>query len=292
LSGFAHRLAGLFHYRHVDYVFIQREASPIGPPIFEWLYAKLLRKKIIYDFDDAIWIPNTTEGNKLAGYVKCYWKVKWICKWAYKVSVGNEFLAAYARRYNKNVVYNPTCVDMENRYNKVAALNHHPPVIGWTGSHSTIQFLAEGIPALQKLEQKETFRFVAICDRKPEFSLRSLEFSKWNTHTEIDDLTRLDIGIMPLKTDAWSEGKCGFKLIQYMSLGIPALASPVGVNSQIIDHGINGYLCHTDEDWVTYLSELLHNTEKRLAFGRHGREKMQKEFSVQSNAANFLSLFS
>jgi glycosyltransferase involved in cell wall biosynthesis len=181
---------------------------------------------------------------------------------------------------------------MEARYNAMAGQTSEPPVVGWTGSHSTIQFLAEGIPALQKLEKKETLRFLTICDQKPKFNLRSLEYKPWSPSTEIDDLLQMDIGIMPLKADHWSEGKCGFKLIQYLALGIPAVASPVGVNKKIIEHGVNGYLCSTDEEWVKYLTELLHDKEKRKAFGKRGRQKMLDEFSIQSNASNFLSLFS
>jgi glycosyltransferase involved in cell wall biosynthesis len=97
---------------------------------------------------------------------------------------------------------------------------------------------------------------------------------------------------MPLKDDAWSEGKCGFKIIQYLALGIPAVASPVGVNKKIVDHGINGYLCRTDDEWVQYLSELLQDAEKRKAFGKNGRQKIEQAYSVQANANNFLSLFS
>lgn len=293
LKGFLKRFyILLFRAVNYQYIFIHREAAPLGPPFFEWFIAKVLRKKIIYDFDDAIWIPNVTESNKLARLLKCFWKVKWICRWSYKVSAGNEYLANYALQYNRNVVYNPTCVDTESKYNTIAPQQRYPVVIGWTGSHSTIQFLAEGIPALQELEKKEKFKFLTICDKKPPFNLLSLEFKPWNSQTEIADLLQMNIGIMPLKTDAWSEGKCGFKLIQYMALGIPALASPVGVNKKIIEHGENGYLCATDEEWVKYLMELLNDEKKRAEFGQKGRAKILKEYSIASNSANFLSLFS
>src|SRR4051812_13494765 len=122
----------LFVAPRYQYIFIHREASPLGPPIFEWWLAKVLRKKIIYDFDDAIWIPNVSESNKIARFVKCFWKVKWICRWSYKISAGNEFLASYGKQYNNNVVYNPPCVDTDNKYNIVAKQESLPAVIGWT----------------------------------------------------------------------------------------------------------------------------------------------------------------
>lgn len=292
MTGFLHRFIGLLRYMHMDYVFVQREASPVGPPVFEWCYAKLLRKKLIYDFDDAIWLNNVTESNKAAGYIKCYWKVKQICKWAHKVSVGNEFLGSYAKQFNRNVVYNPTCVDTENRYNKIANQRTSNITIGWTGSHSTLQFLEQAVPALQQLEQTYSFRFLVICDKAPQFKLRSLEFIPWKKETEIEDLLQINIGIMPSKNDAWNEGKCGFKIIQYLSLGIPAVASPVGVNKRIIDHGSNGFICATEEDWVQSLSQLLQDENMRIALGEAGRKKMKEEYSVASNATNFLSLFS
>lgn len=282
----------LFKSAKFDYVFIHREAAPLGPPIFEWWLAKIKGKKIIYDFDDAIWIPNVTEGNQIARFAKCFWKVKWICKWSYRVSAGNDFLASFAKQYNKNVVLNPTCVDTENKYNVPASQHNNPVVIGWTGSHSTIQFLAVGIPAIKKLEALHQFRFLIICDKRPEFDIKSLEFKPWNKQTEMEDLSQIDIGIMPLKEDAWSEGKCGFKLIQYMALGIPAVASPVGVNKEIIDEGGNGFLCQTDEEWINRLTELLKDHQKRIDFGKKGREKIVKKYSIASNTTNFLSLFS
>lgn len=293
LSGFFRRAYTVFFKAGgFSYVFIHREAAPLGPPLFEWWLAKVLRKKIIYDFDDAIWIPNLTESNRSARFAKCFWKVKYICKWSDKVSAGNHFLADYARKYNPNVVYNPTCVDTQHRYNVTAVQEQSPVVIGWTGSHSTIQFLAEGIPALQKLEKTHSFQLLIICDQKPDFALKSLRFIPWNAATEIEDLAKINIGIMPLKDDDWSEGKCGFKIIQYLALGIPAIASPAGVNKQIIDNGVNGYICRTEEEWVLHLTELLQDSEKRKAFGREGRKKIEQAYSLQANASNFLSLFS
>lgn len=292
VRGFLRRIFFLFKAKKFDFIFLQREMAPIGPPVLEWFFVKILKVKIIYDFDDAIWIPNVTEGNQIARFAKCFWKVKWICKWSYRVSTGNEFLAKFAKQYNKNVVINPTCVDTENKYNLPASQHNNPVVIGWTGSHSTIQFLAVGIPAIQKLEALHQFRFLTICDKIPEFDVKSLEFKPWNKQTEIEDLSQINIGIMPLKADAWSEGKCGFKLIQYMALGIPAVASPVGVNKEIIDEGINGYLCKTEEEWIERLTELLNDKEKRIRFGKKGREKIVKEYSIEANASNFLSLFS
>ncbi len=292
IKGLFRRFYLLFKLRNYNYIFLQREFAPIGPPVFEWIASRLLRVKIIYDFDDAIWIPNVSAHNRLAASLKAFWKVKYICRWSYKVSVGNHYLAKWASQYNSNIVYNPTCVDMQSRYNIVKEQESGTVVIGWTGSHSTLRYLELVKPVLEELEQEYNFQFLIICDQPPAWKIKSLRFVPWKEETEIDDLLKMNIGIMPLEQDAWSEGKCGFKLIQYLALGIPAVASPVGVNQQIIVPGTNGYLCNTGSEWKTVLVRLLQDAALRKTLGMHGREKMFNEFSTQSNEHNFLALFS
>src|ERR1700712_3197743 len=119
-KGYIRRLMLLRHIRKYDFILLQREFAPLGPPIFEWMYIKLFHKKIIYDFDDAIWLESISEQNIVAGVLKNAGKVADICKWSYKVSCGNESLCNYARQYNPQVVYNPTCVDTEKRHNILA----------------------------------------------------------------------------------------------------------------------------------------------------------------------------
>lgn len=292
LKGFINRVRLLPKLRQYDYIVVQREFSPIGPPVFEWICAKVLGCKMIYDYDDAIWIPNTSGENMLASAVKAFWKVKYICKWAYKVSPGNDFLAAYARKYNANVVMMPTCVDTVRMHNRVKEHTTGKPVIGWTGSHSTLRYLDQLMPALQQLQEEIDFTFLVIADKKPELPLKDWQFVPWNAKTEIDDLLRMDAGVMPLTADNWSEGKCGFKLIQYLALGIPAAASPVGVNKVIIEEGINGYLCESNEEWVNGLKKLVTDATLRKQMGMAGRKKIEAEYSVLSQTDKYLSLFS
>jgi glycosyltransferase involved in cell wall biosynthesis len=275
-----------------DYVFVHREASPVGPPVFEWMLAKVFRKKLIYDFDDAIWMPAISENNKVARSVKCFWKIKYLCKWAYKTSPGNAFLASFAARYNKRVHIIPTCVDTETRYNRLKDQGTVPAVVGWTGSHSTLKYLDGLVPVLQKLEETYDFTFLVICDKKPAFRLKGLQFLEWKEGTEIEDLLKIDIGVMPLEPDAWSEGKCGFKLIQYMALGMAAVASPVGVNKTIVTDGENGVLCAGANEWSDAIAALLQNKALREQFGKAGRKRVEEEYSLKANKAQFLSLFS
>ena len=147
------------------------------------------------------------------------------------------------------------------------------------------------VPILQKLEKRYDFEFMAIADKAPEYDLKSLRFVAWNKATEIDDLLQMHVGVMPLVPDQWAAGKCGFKALQYMALGIPALVSPVGVNTQIVDNQINGYICNTPQDWEDALITLLENPDLRATLGKAARQKIESTYSVQANTTNFLQLF-
>lgn len=291
MSGFVRRIGLLFLLYRYDLVFIHREASPIGPPVFEWFIAKVLCKKIIFDFDDAIWLPNTSSHNRIAAHLKWHSKTASICNWAYKVSCGNEFLCQYAARFNNRVILNPTTIDTEKLHCRIKDQHTGKVAIGWTGTHSTLPYLYPLLPVLTALEKEYDFDFIVISNRQPDFHLQSLLFIPWRKETEIDDLLRLHIGVMPLPDDEWAKGKCGFKALQYMALGIPAVVSPVGVNRKIVDPGVNGFFADDPQEWRNALLALLTDADRRAAMGKQARKKIEQCFSVQSNKTNFLSLF-
>lgn len=291
LGGLFKRFLLLFKLKQYEYIFIHREATPIGPSFFEYFASRWLKKKIIYDFDDAIWIPNFSEANSFFSFLKGYGNVHKICSYAYKISCGNEYLCDYAKQFNSNVVYNPTTIDTYNYHNRVKDQSGEEFVIGWTGSHSTIRYIGEIVPVIAKLEKKYKFTFRVISDFKPEFELESLEYVKWKKESEINDLLGFNIGIMPLVNDKWANGKCGFKALQYMSLGIPALVSPVGVNSRIVNHGLNGFICDTPQEWENAIETLLKNREILGEMSKETRKKIIDHYSVESNSDNFIGLF-
>ncbi len=291
LKGYLRRVGLLFQIKKYDYIFLQREAAPLGPPLLEWLYVKVFKKKVIYDFDDAIWMAHISEHNSVALALKNVNKVKRICGWAYKVSCGTEYLCNYARKYNSNVIYNPTCVDTERRHNIICNHDVQRVTIGWTGSFSTLKYLDQVIPILKKLQEKYDFDVKIICNQQPTFDIKNLQYIEWSEENEVKELATCQIGLMPLTNDEWSEGKCGFKLVQYLSLEIPAVSSPVGVNKKIIDDGVNGFLCNTDEDWYNAIEKMMLDTDLRKRMGKEGRKKIIEQYSLQSNKDNFLSLF-
>jgi glycosyltransferase involved in cell wall biosynthesis len=293
ITGFLMRWLDVFRSVQYDLIFIHRECAPIGPPVFEFVLTKVLTKKIIYDFDDAIWLPNTSAENALARWIKFHGKVKFICRWSYRVSCGNDWLANYARQFNSNVVVNPTTIDTENLHNPDVypfRKENEKVVIGWTGTHSTLMYLNELIPILQAIEKKHPVIIRIIANKNPNLPLQSFEFIPWRKETEIQDLLSFDIGLMPLTDDTWANGKCGFKALQYMALEIPCVASPVGVNNSIIQNNQNGFLCQSENEWETTLEKLIADRSLRKRIGSAGRETVIQHYSVSSNSSSFLAL--
>ena len=294
IKGFGRRKLMLFRAGQFDYVFIHREATPIGPPVFEFIIAKVLNKKIIYDFDDAIWLPDTRNESTFIKLIKWKSKVQKIAGWSYKVSVGNRYLAEFAREFCENVVLNPTTIDTIDMH-RLDETNHNQNskiCIGWTGTHSTLKYLDPLIPLIRDLCKQLSIEFIVISNRKPSWGFEGLKYISWSKITEIQDLNKIDIGIMPLDDDQWSKGKCGFKALQYMALEKPALVSPVGVNNEMIAHGVNGFLCNSLEQWKRHLADLVESEELRRSIGREGRKTVENRYSVRSNSENFLKLFS
>ncbi len=315
LMGFGRRKWMLLQASSYDYVFIHRELTPLGPPIFEWFLAKILRKKIIYDFDDAIWMDDGHDNNPIWTWLKWRSKVASICKWSWKASAGNEYLADFARQYCDQVVVMPTVVDTgrhtitlrepqddirEQQGGKkgpdavVRTIDVNPDRnvrIGWTGSHSTLMYLDPILPVLQELQNEHDFQFVVIANKDPNLPLKNYQFIKWTEENEVSDLQHLDIGIMPLENTEWAKGKCGFKLIQYGAVGIPSVASPVGVNSEVLIDEKTGYLASSTQEWKTCLEKLLKDPELRSKMGQAAREHIVANYSVESQKEKFFSLF-
>jgi glycosyltransferase involved in cell wall biosynthesis len=291
IHGLFNRLRLLFSVSKYSDVYIFREATPILFPWFEFIISNILKKKYIYDFDDAIWITNSSANNKIASTIKSAWKVAYLCKWAKTVTVGNQFLLDYAYSFNNHAIIIPTIVDTEQFHNKIKNQNSAKTVIGWTGSHSTLFYLDPIIEVINSLSQKYEFTFLVIADVDPKLKLKNYQFIKWNKDTEVEDLLNINIGIMPLKEDDWSKGKCGFKAIQYLSLGIPALVTPIGVNTEIVQEGIHGFHCTTTEEWQKKLEILLFDTNLRKKMGIAGRQHIVSNYSKKATTQKFLTLF-
>ncbi|HEY6806489.1 MAG TPA: glycosyltransferase family 4 protein [Pyrinomonadaceae bacterium] len=273
-----------------DVVYIFREAALLGPPVFE----RLIHSRgvpIVFDFDDAIFVSYKSPSNGYLSYLKFAGKTKTICRISSHVMVGNPYLAEYAGRVNDKVTIVPTTIDTE----KYQPLNRRddskPIVIGWTGSHSTVQHLNTLRSALQKLAKRESFRLRVIGTPTYELEGLDVEAMKWHSETELEDLSAVDIGVMPLPDDRWSKGKCGLKALQFMALGIPTICSPVGVNTDIIQDGENGFIAGADDEWVEKLSQLVRSRELRRKLGDAGRCTVETKYSAAAQAPRVYEVF-
>ncbi len=290
--GFVKRFFILFTLYKYEYVFIYREAAPIGPPVFEWIIAKICKKKIIYDFDDAIWVRMSSSANPWSAAVKCTWKVKHICKYSSTVSAGNSFLAAYAIKYTKDVRVIPTVVDTERVHNKLKNQDDKPLTVGWTGTFTNFYNLESLSNIVSTLKKKYDFEYLIISDKNPQLTGVDYVYKRWNFTTEIEDLLCMNIGIMPLRNTEVELGKCGFKAIQYMSLGIPAVVSPVGANCDVVKDGNNGFWASSHEDWYNKLEQVIIHRGLRVKLGIAAQSFIKENYSVQATAGSFLNLFS
>jgi len=288
---YLYRFKDLLSIKKYDYVFIFREALLTGSVFFE----KRIKKagvKIIFDFDDAIWLLDTSSSNKKLEWLKNPQKTIVNIKLADAVIAGNNYLSTFAKQYNSNVSIIPTTIDT-NYHTPIEGKNNKTICIGWTGSKTTVKHFELAIPMLKKIREKygKTIRFKLIGDESYYNKSLNLSGTKWNIKTEIADLQEIDIGIMPLPDNQWAKGKCGFKGLQYMALEIPTIMSPIEVNTEIIKEGINGFLAKSEEEWIQKISMLIESEELRKKIGKEGRKTVIEKYSVSANKHKYLEAF-
>lgn len=296
------RFNDLRRAKNFDIIFIQREALLLGSSYFEKQFFK--KNKVVFDFDDSIWLLDTSPENKKFEFLKNPDKTKNNIKHAHKVIAGNSFLANYAKQYNSNTVVIPTTIDtdfhvpkpelrgFESTSNPLSVTTQPDKkiVIGWSGSISTLKHFEIVIPALKEIQKKypgktEIHVIGQGSYTHPDISVLS---KNWSAATEVDDLNCFDIGIMPLPNDEWVKGKCGLKGLSYMACGVATIMSKVGVNPEIIRQGENGFLASTQQEWVDCLSRLIENADLRYKIGAAGRETVVKNYSVNANKDKYL----
>ena len=283
------RLKDLGRSADFDLIFIYREAVMFGSA---WFERKLKRKgvPIILDFDDAIWLMDVSKGNHNLRWMKRPSKTADILRLADMAIVGNQYLASYASAFNHNIKIIPTTINTNSFQRKAYVEKSNKICIGWTGSGTTMKHFGLAIGFLKQISEKYPDRIYIklISDINYPTNEIDVRFCKWDKDTEIDDLSEIDIGIMPLPDDEWAKGKCGFKGLQYMSLEIPAIMSPVGVNCEIIQDGINGYLAANDQEWLEKLSMLIDSYELRINIGKAGRKTIVDNYSFDVWKERFL----
>lgn len=289
----ARRLKLLKLVRDYDLIYIYKEAALLGPAIIE-NYISLAGPPIVYDLDDAVFLhsAHSSPFNRYFRSLKFPGKTGTICKLASHVIAGNSYLADYAARFNQNVTIVPTTIDIKKYTVDDSRVAGNPPVIGWTGSHSTVPYLNSIRRVFMRLAEKENFR-LRIVSAAADYQIDGVDVETilWRPETEVADLRAIDIGIMPLPDDEWARGKCACKALQYMALGIPSVCSPVGVNPTIIQDGVNGLLAATEDEWIEKLTGLLHSPSLRERLGNAGRATVEAEYSMTMHAPRVYQVF-
>jgi len=289
IMGTAKRLIDILFFWKYDIVFVHREAFPLFNPGIESLFT-FLKKPLIFDFDDAIFLPSMSGSNNFIERLKRPEKIAAIIAMSDFVIAGNSYLEGFARRFNQDTAVIPTSIDTD-LYRPRKQQEKNPLVIGWIGSVTTSDFLATLEPVfIRILEKFDNVIFKIVGGRADVENLPSVIVKPWVLDEEIGDLKTFDIGIMPMPDNDWTKGKCGFKAILYMAVGIPCVASPVGMNKEIIIDGLNGFLAVTESEWVEKLSSLIVSRELRERLGAAGRSTIESGYSLKANAPRFLSV--
>ncbi|MCO5143364.1 MAG: glycosyltransferase family 4 protein [Oligoflexia bacterium] len=283
-DSYINRLKFLQRANEYDFIWVNYEMFPYIPSFFESKF--YFKNKVWLDFDDAIFHQYNDHKNFLIRSVLAS-KIKNIIARAAVVTVGNEYLASYAKKYSNNVVYVPTVVDCEKYIPNPTVKNKVR--IGWIGSPSTTKYLKAIESVLSKVQEQKDIEIVLIGASNLDLSFSSTRID-WEEESEISEVQKFDIGIMPLLNSSWEEGKCGFKLIQYMACGIPVIASPVGVNKKIV--GDLGFLPQNDEAWYSALIKLIDNKELRSELGSKARNFILNNYSLKKWANEFKNIAS
>ena len=252
-----------------DVVFVNRDLAGRGLALERTLHAR--NPRVVFDFDDAIFVGPEEQS------------VAWACRQAAWVTPGNEYLAAWARRHTDRVTLIPTVIDTDLCVPNGVPSSPGPIRVGWSGSDQSIRdTLFPILPLLAQLQRELGFQLVIITNTRPDLPVDGLEwtFVPWTAEGESTLGARMDIGLMPLIDNAFQRGKCGLKLLQYMAVGIPAIASPVGVNREIVAQGQSGFLPENPREWREALSALVRSPELRLEVGRAGRRRCAEEYSI------------
>ncbi len=288
---YAGRFKSMISSRDFDLIWIEKEALPWLPA---WLEKLLLPKSTPYvlDYDDAVFHYYDRHRKSLVRYLFSE-KHPALMRGAALVIAGNQYLADFSAQVGaRRVEMIPTVIDLD-RYPaaelRPLTADAVPPCIGWIGQRSTASFLTPYKSLFKQMSEAGQARFTAIGIDAQSLGL-PMKSIAWTEGTEVESIASFDIGIMPLVDEPFARGKCGYKLIQYMACGLPVVASPVGVNRQIVEHGINGFLAETPEQWERSLQTLLADASLRHRMGQAGRQKVEPQYCIQKTGPKLAAL--
>jgi glycosyltransferase involved in cell wall biosynthesis len=284
------RIGAIGRAQQADVLFVQREAMIFGPPMIEWLATRILKRPMVLDLDDATYISYTSPTyGELGKALKWAGKTDDLIGLATLVTCGNRAIADYVESKGAVCRIIPTVVNTEV-FRPTRRMRQGVPVLGWIGTHSTFPYLETIFPVLQDLARTHRFKVKIVGADVKEVKIAGVEVEslEWKLERELEDFQSIDIGLYPVDSDMyakkWASGKSGFKAIQYMALGIPYVASPVGAIKHIGEHGITHLHATTKEEWYEALQRLLSDSSLREQMGAAGRQHCVENYSLSQQA--------
>lgn len=284
--GLLQRLRCFWRLRRADVVVVVRKLFRRGQlKVLRWF-----ARRVAFDFDDAIIYRDSSRKDQLSR--SRTQRFTNVMSAADRVIAGNEYLASLARRFGGKPAVIPTCVDEQRVTPAESRAAGGKVVIGWIGSHSTLMYLESLKRVFEELGKRygASVALKVVCDTFPgPMGLEVVE-KPWSLEEELEDLRSFDVGVMPLPEDVWTRGKCGFKLLQYMAAAVPVVASPVGVNREIVHDGENGFLADGRERWTEVLALLVEDVGLRQSMGMWGRLSLRGRYTVADWAGRYVEL--
>jgi len=284
------RILVLFTAHRFKLVVLEKELIPYAPALLERIL-NIIGIPYIVDYDDAIFHQYDCHPNPIVRTILKK-KIAVVMRNARLVIAGNPYLANYAQQAGaKEVEVIPTVIDITKYPQDRIIKKHKVFTIVWIGSPTTYQNVETIMPILAQISADHHNKVLLIGAGDRKINEAGIKVQPWSETTEIADLQAAHVGIMPLSDNPWTRGKCGFKLIQYMACSLPVIASPVGVNTDIVEHGKNGYLASTNDEWIKYLNLLHQNLGKGKNMGIYGRNKVETNYCLQVTAPRIVELF-
>lgn len=274
-----------------DVVYVYREAALIGPEIFETFVSRFRKIRMVYSLDDPLFVPYRSPFQGRFTRLKFFGKVKRICAMSDQVIVNSTYLAAWARQYNSRVAVVPSIVDVPKDVSEIL-LRRKEPIVGWSGSPTTAPNLEMIASPLEEIQRRFNVPLHFIGGREyPELDGLDYVDKSWSQETEVEDLSAISIGLVPMPDNPWNRWKFSLKVAQYMSLGIPSVATPIGDIPMQIAHERNGFLAESTSDWVNCLSTLITSRDRRADMGAIAHKFACDRYSLQANRKQILKAF-
>lgn len=254
-----------------DVLFVQREAMLVGPPIWEWALTRLARRPMVLDLDDATYLPYASPVYGPLARLKWFSKTEKLIRWADVVTCGSRAILEDVRSLGGRGILMPSVVDTDRFC--PASHSSEIPVVGWIGTQSTFSFLETILPVLERLARTHRFRLKIVGSGRDDVSVPgvAVENVAWSLEREVADFQSIDIGLYPITPSKWTAAKSGLKAVQYMAVGIPFVASPVGASAEIGEPGVTHLPATSPEEWSEALSRLLADPDLRARMGAAGR---------------------